>query len=137
MNLRTITYYPTVFDIYCCGNHQSQRPIVTQSINLFSRVSSGNYKRTQQRVSAGLLPYLYELHMVCATNNYSCPNVHASSMSTLYIHYEVAMSLIYFLMLSIQNYSSLFQAFITSHHVTCHVTAVSHASLLSIKRKEI
>ena len=34
-----------------------------------SRISSGNHKKTQQGVSAKLLPYLYKLHMVHATNN--------------------------------------------------------------------
>ena len=28
--------------------------------------------------------------MVHAMNNYSCPNVHALSMSTLYVYHEVA-----------------------------------------------
>ena len=56
-----------------------------------SRISGKNHKRTQQGVSAGLLPYLYKLHMVHATNNYSCPNVHASSMSVLCIYHEIAM----------------------------------------------
>ena len=32
-----------------------------------NRISSGNHKRTQQGISAVLLPYLYNLHMVCAT----------------------------------------------------------------------
>ena len=54
-----------------------------------NRILSGNYKRTRQEVSAGLLPYLYKLHMVCTMNNYSCPNVHALSMSIPYIHYEI------------------------------------------------
>ena len=37
------------------------------------------------------------------------------------------------------DYSSPFQSllgFMTSHHVTCYVTTVSHASSLSIKRKK-
>jgi len=58
-----------------------------------SRISSRDHKRTQQGVSVGLLSYLYKLHMVHATNNYSCPNIHASSMSVPYVHYEVAMLL--------------------------------------------
>ena len=49
-----------------------------------------NHKRTQQGVSAELLSYLYKLHIVCATNNYSCSNVYILSMSVLYVHYEVA-----------------------------------------------
>jgi len=63
------------------------QPLVTMtnsntSNKSLSRITSGDYKRTQQGVSAGLLHYLYKLHMVHATNNYSCPNVHASSIST-------------------------------------------------------
>ena len=55
-----------------------------------SRISSGDHKRTWQGVSARLLPYLYKLHMVHATNNYSSPNVHVSSISTLCVYHEVA-----------------------------------------------
>ena len=33
-----------------------------------SRISSGNYKRTWQRVPNVLLPYLYKVFMVCANN---------------------------------------------------------------------
>jgi len=33
-----------------------------------SRISSGNYKKTQQRVPNILLPYLYKVLMVCANN---------------------------------------------------------------------
>ena len=40
------------------------------------------HKRTWQGVSAILLPYLYKLHIVHTTNNYSYSNVHASFMST-------------------------------------------------------
>ena len=47
-----------------------------------SRISSGDHKRTQQGVFARLLPYLYKLHIVCATNNYSYPNVHAVIATT-------------------------------------------------------
>ena len=70
------------------------------SCNLDNQVVE-NHKRTWQGVSAVLLPYLYKLHMVYATNNYSCPNVHASSMSIPYVYYEVAMQLTYSLILSI------------------------------------
>ena len=50
------------------------QPLVTklievQSINLKSRYCCGDHKRTQQEVSAELLPYLYKLQMVHATNN--------------------------------------------------------------------
>ena len=57
--------------------------------------------------------------MIHATNNYSCPNVHASSMSIPYIHYEVAMQLT--LDIIHLNCSSLFQVFydITSCDMSC------------------
>ena len=53
----------------CCGNHQSQRPIIIQGSKSLSKISSRNHKRTQQRVSAVLLLYLYKLHLVYATNS--------------------------------------------------------------------
>jgi len=48
------------------------QPLVTTtnsntSNKSLSRISSGDHKRTQQGVSTELLPYLYKLHMVCAT----------------------------------------------------------------------
>ena len=36
------------------------------------------HKRTQQGVSAKLESYIYKVYMVCATNNYACPYVHAT-----------------------------------------------------------
>jgi len=66
-----------------------------------NKISSEDYKRTQQGVSAGLLLYLYKLHMVHAMNNYFCPNVHVLSMNAPCIHHEVAMQVIYSLVLSI------------------------------------
>jgi len=48
------------------------QPLDTKSNNntsnkSLSRISSGDHKRTQQRVSAELLFYVYKLHMVHAT----------------------------------------------------------------------
>ena len=37
------------------------------------------HKRTQQGVSAKLESYIYKVHMVCATNNYACPYIHATT----------------------------------------------------------
>ena len=50
------------------------QPLVTklievQAINLKGGYCCGDHKRTQQGVSSELLPYLYKLQMVCATNN--------------------------------------------------------------------
>ena len=36
------------------------------------------HKRTRQEVSAKLESYIYKVHMVRATNNYTCPYVHAT-----------------------------------------------------------
>jgi len=76
--------------------HMLWQPLVTMtnsntSNKSLSRISSKNHKRTRQGVSDGLLPYLYKLHMVHATNNYSCPNVHILSISAPYVYYKVAM----------------------------------------------
>ena len=59
-----------------------------------------DHKRTRQGVSAELLSYIYKLHMVHATNNYSYPKVHASSMSAPCVHHEIAMQLTCFLISS-------------------------------------
>jgi len=50
------------------------QPLVTklievQTINLKNKYCCGDHKRTQQEVSAKLLPYIYKLQMVHATNN--------------------------------------------------------------------
>ena len=66
-----------------------------------SRILSGDYKRTQQGVFTGLLPYLYKLHIVYATNNYSCPNVYALFISAPYVYYKIAIQLTCSLTLSI------------------------------------
>jgi len=60
------------------------QPLNTKSNNYtssksLSRISSGNHKRTWQGVSAILESYLYKLYLVYATNNYTCPYVHALS----------------------------------------------------------
>ena len=90
------------WDIY-----SKERNILWQSLDIkfnsntsnksLNRISSGDYKRTQQGVSARLLFYLYKLHMVHATNNDFCPNIHVLSISILYVHYEVAIQLTCFL----------------------------------------
>ena len=61
--------------------------------------------------------------MVCATNNYYYPNVYASSISILYVHYEVAIQLTCSLTSSIW-FTPARSRPMTSHHVTSHVTAV-------------
>ena len=58
-----------------------------------SKILSRDYKTTQQGVSNILLSYLYNLHIVCASDKYSCPNVHALAMSILYVYHEINMLL--------------------------------------------
>ena len=57
----------------CYSNHQSQRLIVSQVVNHLVGYYYGDYKRTQQEVSAKLLSYLYKLHMVYANTNLTLP----------------------------------------------------------------
>jgi len=57
----------------CCGNHQSQRLIASQVVNHLVGYHCGDHKRTQQKVSAKLLPYLYKLQMVHANTNLTLP----------------------------------------------------------------
>ena len=47
--------------------------IEAQVINLKSEYCCRDYKRTQQGVSAKLLPYLYKLQVVCANTNLTLP----------------------------------------------------------------
>ena len=122
--------------VYCCGNHQSQRPIITQGSKSLSRISNGDHKRTQQGVSAELLSYLYKLHMVHATNNYSCPNVHVLSMSAPYVHHEIAMLLTCSLTSFIQTAPACSRP-MTSHYVTSYVTTVTCLFIINKKEKEI
>ena len=72
--------------------------------------------------------------MVCATNSYSCPNIHMLSISAPCVHYEVAMQLTCSLMSSLQTALVLCRP-MTSHHVTCHVTTVAY--LFIVKEEEI
>ena len=118
-----------------CGNHQTQSPIITQTSKSLSRISSGDHKRTQQGVSARLLLYLYKLHMGHATNNYSCLNIHVSSISAPCIHYEVAMLLTCFLILFIQT-TLVHSRPMISHHVISHVTTVICLFIVNKKKKK-
>ena len=62
---------------------------------LIDEVSHGNYKRTWQGVSSGLLPYLYYTYMVCANDKYACSNVYVLFMSLLYYFHKVNIFQIY------------------------------------------
>ena len=62
----------------CCSNHSPEQYLqyayFSKALNKLS--SSGNYKRTRQRVLTALLFYLYKYSVVCATTISTCPNVH-------------------------------------------------------------
>ena len=60
--------------------------------SLMKQESCGDHKKTQQRVSNILLFYLYYRYMVCASNKWPYPNVHALAISTSCIHYKINMS---------------------------------------------
>ena len=62
--------------------------------------------------------------MVHATNNYACPYVHATTSCLPHSLLKATILYTYALMSSFRSF----------HHVTCHVTVVSHASSSS-KRK--
>ena len=64
--------------------------------------------------------------MVCATNNYACPYIHATTLFSTQGHHVVYMypNVIFQIL---PPYSRPMM----SHYVTCHVTAVSCASSLS------
>ena len=68
---------PILKSIHCCGNHLSQRQMISQGVKLLVGLSSsGDYKRTQQGALATLLPYIYVYTIVCATTMFyyvSCP----------------------------------------------------------------
>ena len=89
------------------------------------------HKRTQQGVSAELEPYIYILHMVHATTNYTCPYVHALFSCLLQGHHIVFMCPdVIFQTLPLCSRPMMLP------HVTCHVTMVSYASSLSKKEKK-
>jgi len=74
--------------------------------------------------------------MVHATNNYTCPYVHAATSCPPHSLLKATILYTYALTLSFEILLPCSRP-MTSHHVTCHVTAVSCASLLSkIKIKE-
>ena len=117
-----------------------QQPLVTMTnsniINKsLSRILSGDHKRTQQGVSARLLPYLYKLQVVHANTNSPCSKVYILSISTLYIYHEINMLLTYSLTSFIQS-TLVCSRPMTSHHVICHVTTVTCLFIVNKKKKK-
>ena len=100
--------------------------MITQAVKLLVRQSSGEkYKRTQQGASAKLESYLYCYMLVYTI--------------TLYLPHVLLKATILHPCALISSTTSFYHilSLITSHHVICHVTVVSHASLSSrINQKE-
>ena len=84
----------------CCGNHQTQSPIVTQVSKALSRQSSReNHKRTRQGVSAKFESYIYKIHMVCATS--SCPPHFLLKATILYTYVLISSSRFFYYVLDL------------------------------------
>jgi len=73
----SIYYYRIVYLLW--------QPLVTKTNDYTSSKSLNMdikwefHKRTWQGVSAKLESYIYKVYMVCATNNYTCPYIHATT----------------------------------------------------------
>ena len=94
--------------------------MIIQVVKLSVKQSSREkHKRTQQGASAKLESYLYCYRLVYTTTSY---------LSHILLKAIMCPDIIFQILLSCSGP-------MTSHHVTCHVTAMSHASLLSIIRK--
>ena len=126
-----------VVKFYCCGNHLSQWQMISQlSKSLRMDIMWEVHKRTRQEVSAKLEFYIYKTCLVRATNKLSLPycpcyNLMSISFSTQG-HHVVYMcpNVIFQILLPCSR-------LMTSHNVTCHVTAVSHASSSSKRKNKI
>ena len=106
------------------------QPLVTQansntSNKSLSRISSGNHKRTWQGVSTELLPYLYKLHMVL---------LQIITPALMSMHHPWGSNVVNMLLDVIHLVCS---RLMTSHHVTCHVTAVMCLFIINKKKKKI
>ena len=111
----------------CCNNHQTQGPMITQVVKLLVKLSSGKkHKRTQQGASAKLDRVLFILLQVSPCYYL----IFASHLTQGHHVYTMCPDIIFQILLPCSRS-------MTSHHVTCHVTAMSHApsSLIKIKIK--
>ena len=119
----------------CCGNHQTQSPIAAQgSKSLKLDIKWKVHKRTQQGVSSILEFYLYKTCLVHATNNQFCPYVHVVSSCSPYFLLKTTILFPCALMSSSSSFHYVL-GLMASHHVTCHVTAVSCASSSSKRER--
>ena len=112
---------------YCCGNHLSQGQMISLTSKPQRKYDVGIHKRTRQGVSAKLSSYIYLIHLVRAITSY--PPHFLLKVTMLYTYALTSSSRSFYHLLGLM----------TSHHVTCHVTAMSRASSSSkikIKRKQ-
>ena len=70
----------------------------TSSKSLKADIKWEVHKRTQQGVSAKLESYIYKVHMVHATNNYTCPYVYA--ISSYLPHFLLKATMLYICVLT-------------------------------------
>ena len=92
--------------------------------------------RELDKESAKLLPYLYKLQIVHANTNLSCPKVHTSSMSALYIYHKIDMLLTCSLISFIQS-TLVHSRLMISYYVICHVTTVTCLFIINKKKRNI
>ena len=109
--------------IDCCGNHLSQRQMITQTVNLLVGYQVGNSQENLTR-SLCLIRALYILN-----TSGPCYNLMSASFPTQGHH------VVYMCPDVIFQIFPLCSRLMTSQHVTCHVTAISCASSSSLKRK--
>ena len=108
----------------CCGNHLSQRQMITQMVNLLVGYQVGNSQENSTR-SLFLIRALYILN-----TSGLCYNLMSTSFPTQGYH------VVYMCPDIIFQIFPLCSRLMISHHVTCHVTAMSRASSSSLERKE-
>ena len=107
----------------CCGNHLSQRQMITQTVNLLVGYQVGNSQENSTR-SLCLIRALYILN-----TSGPCYNLMSASFPTQGYH------VVYMCPDIIFQIFPLCSRLMTSHHVTCHVTVMSCASSSSLKGK--
>ena len=113
-------------EFYCCDNHLSQRQIITQTVNLLVGYQVGNSQENSTR-SLCLIRVLFI--QMCPGPCYHylslpyspCFILISASLLTQGHHvYSRCPDIIFQTLL-------LCSRPMTSHHVTCHVTSLSHA----------
>ena len=113
------------------SNHLLQKQMITQAINLLGQISSGNFTRELDKE-----PLLNQspIYTKSSWSVLLIINPALISMLLSYVYLKVAILYTCALMSFSRSFYYLL-GLMTSYHVTCHVTTVSHASSSS-KRKE-